>query len=282
MVTILKKRNGLNYAEVWFPDDNWKKVKSDIIRLHCIEDACGLKAEDLELQHTRLTDLTQSVDQLKKNITSTTFRCIRRSDHDRITVKHFSSEEVIKAPRIIHDFADCYHAMFQEKGMVMNLDEAAIMNCAKADALIISVAYLDQDPVVYHSYIDGKARTICWHSCSKCRNEKDIANTIGAANKRLHWEDWLFFKARGCAVYDWGGVFAFDSENGIDRFKTLFGGTPHDYYHTMPLPNSLLGKFSLKIYAFLSSVQSKMLKRTWDGCASAHPEKNTAPVSARF
>jgi hypothetical protein len=94
-----------------------------------------------------------------------------------------------------------------------------------------------------------------------------------------HWEDWLYFKARGCSIYDWGGVFAYDSENGIDRFKTLFGGTPHDDYHTVPLPNSLLGKISLKIYALLSVVESKALRIKQNGCALAHREKVRASTS---
>lgn len=260
MVTIFKKRYGLKYAEVWFPDSDWKKVKSDIIRLHCFTDVEGIRSEQLELQHTRLTDLTQSVEELQSNVVKNAFRYIRKSFLEGITVRHFTSEEVCKDQSILREFSECYHAMFADKTMEIHLDTAAVLNCAKAGALIISVAYLNGEPVVYHSHIDGKDRAICWHSCSKCRSETEISNMIGRANKRLHWEDWLFFKERGCATYDWGGVFAYDSENGIDRFKMLFGGAPHDYYNTVPLPNSLLGSVALRAYALFRIVKPKSAK----------------------
>jgi hypothetical protein len=263
MVTVFKNRYGLRYAEVWFPDSGWKKVKSDVIRLHCVTDTKGLKTEALELQHTRLTDLTESIEQLQGHITSKTFRCIRRSYQDDIIIKYFTSEEVCKDPKIVYAFAEFYHAMFAEKGIEAALDTAAVLRCAKVGALVISAVYLYSEPIVFHSYIDGKDKAICWHSCSKCRSEDEIANIIGRANKRLHWEDWLYFKARGCATYDWGGVFAFDSENGIDRFKMLFGGAPHDYYNTIPLPNSILGKITLRLYAllrFVNPMSAEILK----------------------
>ena len=56
-----------------------------------------------------------------------------------------------------------------------------------------------------------------------------MMNIIGRANKRLHWEDWMYFKKLGISTYDWGGVFAYNSDNGIDKFKEAFGGVPHDY-----------------------------------------------------
>ncbi len=267
MVTFFKKRYGLKYAEVWFPDENWKRVKSDIIRLHCFTDVKGIKSEQLELQHTRLTDLTQSKEELQSNVVKNAFRYIRKSYQEGITVRHFTSEEVCEDPSIIREFAACYHAMFSDKTMEINLDTAAVLNCAKAGALTISVAYLSGEPVVYHSHIDGKDKVICWHSCSKCRSENEISNMIGRANKRLHWEDWLFFKERGCATYDWGGVFAYDSENGIDRFKMLFGGMPHDYYNTVPMPHSILGRIALGAYALFRMVSPKSAKIGKDGCA---------------
>jgi hypothetical protein len=255
MVTVFKKRYGLKYAEVWFPDSGWNKVKSDVVRLHCFTDLQGFRQEQLELQHTRLTDLTQSVEELLDKLSKNALRDIRKSAREDITVKHFSSEAVCGDPGIVGALAECYSAMFSDKGMELRLDTAAVLNCARAGALVIGVAYLCGEPVVYHALIDGKDRVICWHSCSKCRCESEQSILVGRANKRLHWEDLLYFKERGCQTYDWGGVFAFDSENGIDRFKMLFGGTPHDYYHTVPLPNSLLGCVALKAYTLFRLIR---------------------------
>ena len=106
---------------------------------------------------------------------------------------------------IIHFFADCYHQMYVEKNMDISMDTDAVMSCAKNGHLVLSVAYCDGEPIVYHSYLCDKDIVILWHLCSKFRSEKEMVNIIAKANKRLHWEDWLYFKAQGAKTYHWGG-----------------------------------------------------------------------------
>ena len=89
MIRIDKKRHGLSYVELWFPNGEWKEIKCDMVRLHCLpEDENG----NLELQHTLWTDLSKSEEELKQNIVSKTFKYdIRRSERDNITIRHFTS-----------------------------------------------------------------------------------------------------------------------------------------------------------------------------------------------
>ena len=54
MITIEKKRFGLNYTEIWFPNDEWKNTKCDMIRLHCFPTPEGFKKTEIEMQHTRI------------------------------------------------------------------------------------------------------------------------------------------------------------------------------------------------------------------------------------
>jgi hypothetical protein len=249
MIRIDKVRHGLKYVELWFPKDDWKSTKSDMIRLHCLPSPGQFKESEVELQHTRWTDLTVCEEDLQKAIISKTYRYdIRRSLKDNVTIKYFTSQEINADGKIVRLFADCYHAMYQEKGMDIFLDEDAVLSCAKNGHLVISVAYCDEEPIVFQSYLCDKDIVILWHSCSNFRSEKEMVNIIARANKRLHWEDWLHFKELGVITYDWGGVFAFNSDNGIDQFKEAVGGGPHDYYHTIPLGNSLLGKAALAAY----------------------------------
>ena len=42
MIRIDKKRHGLSYVELWFPNGEWKEIKCDMVRLHCLpEDENG-------------------------------------------------------------------------------------------------------------------------------------------------------------------------------------------------------------------------------------------------
>lgn len=249
MIRIDKIRHGLKYAEIWFPNDDWKNVKSDMIRLHCLPTPDGFKESEIEMQHTRWTDLTADEKELQQKIVSKTFKYdIRRSYKDAVEIRHFTSEELNRDDTIIQLFAGCYHAMYEEKGMDISLDADAVKNCAQNGHLVLSIASFEGEPIVYHSYLCDKDIVILWHSCSNFRSDKEMVNIIARANKRLHWEDWLYFKAAGVKTYDWGGVFAFDSDNGIDKFKEAFGGIPHDYYHTVPLGHSLVGKVALVAY----------------------------------
>lgn len=246
MIRIDKKRHGLNYVELWFPTDDWKKVKCDMIRLHCLpENTDGT----LELQHTLWTDLTVSEEELKQNIVSKTFKYdIRRSERDAISIQHITSQQIVEDNSILQQFAKCYHEMYAEKNLDISLDVAAVESAAKNGFLTLSIVCYENEPIVFHSYLCDKETAILWHSCSNFRSEKEMMNIIGRANKRLHWEDWLYFKGLGVKTYDWGGVFAYNSENGIDKFKEAFGGVPHDYYHTSPTGKSLIGKMALAVY----------------------------------
>lgn len=246
MIRIDKKRHGLHYVELWFPNDNWKEIKCDMVRLHCIPENGN---ENLELQHTLLTDLSKNEEELKQKIVSKTFKYdIRRSERDDITIRYFTSKQIFDKEDILRQFAECYHEMYAEKNLDISLDVAAVRSCAKNGFLTISVVYYENKPIVFHSYLCDKNKVVLWHSCSNFRSEKEIMNIIGRANKRLHWEDWLHFKKIGISTYDWGGVFAYNSDNGIDKFKEAFGGVPHDYYHTPPMGKSLIGKVALAVY----------------------------------
>lgn len=246
MIRIDKKRHGLSYVELWFPNGEWKEIKCDMVRLHCLpEDENG----NLELQHTLWTDLSKSEEELKQNIVSKTFKYdIRRSERDNITIRHFTSQYVLAHEEILQQFAKCYHEMYAEKNLDITLDVAAVKSCAQNGFLTMSAVYYEEEPIVFHSYLCDESVVILWHSCSNFRSEKDMMNIIGRANKRLHWEDWMYFKKLGISTYDWGGVFAYNSDNGIDKFKEAFGGVPHDYYHTPPRGKSLIGKAALAVY----------------------------------
>lgn len=263
MVVINKRRFGLRYAEIWFPDESFFDIKADIFRLHCAENTSLLPQKYWEKHKTLLTDLKQSEETLRNvAINKSVAYEIRRSENDALRVKYFTSEDILENDEILTTFAQTYDQMYKSKGLDIQLDKTTVFRCAQVKALLLSVTYVCDTPVVFHSYICDKNKVILWHSCSTFRDgDKTYANVISRANKRLHWEDWIYFKNTGRSEYDWGGVFAFSSENGIDRFKQSFGGVPHEYFTSIPVGKNLFGKFAVGVFKvvnlYLKSKQTK-------------------------
>lgn len=232
MVEIKTYKKGLCFSEIWFPTEHWKETDCDIADLRGGGEYLD-STRYMQQQRTLITDLTQSMEDLWAGITSKTFKYdIRRSSKDPVSVSRFHSSDLQNDEQILHAFMQCYEQMYREKGMSSRLDKETLQNYIKADALILTVAFCEDAPIVFHSYVDGKDAARLWHSCSNFRSEKEMANVIARANKRLHVEDWQYLKSKGYRTYDWGGVVSFeDTGNGIDAFKRAFGGTPHIYYN---------------------------------------------------
>ena len=246
MKIIYRKKIGLKIADVWEPNDAWREdVECDIAYLHgCVEKETD---SGFIIQHTLLTNLHQSEEELRNNIKSKNFRYeIRRAEKDGVHFLFYDSKQLMTSPDLLQKFCRCYQDMYKEKDMDNTLSLKMLYDYVMADAMILSVAIHEDEPIVFHSYVDCGKSVRLWHSCSNFRSERELANLIGRANKRLHWEDWLYFKGNGYSIYDWGGVFDFNSENGIDQFKQSFGGEQCDYYNGK-LGVSILGKIALKL-----------------------------------
>ena len=252
MKTITYRNHGLRITDVWFPDDSWKFIKTDILRTHGIEDVTEIPKECVSLQHTLVTDLRQSEEELRNGITSKNFKYeIRRCEKDGVEIRYYTSTDHKSEAVLLEEFKQCYDKMFEDKGKEVSLNLKALRRCILADAMTMSVVYYNNQPIVFHSYVQSLDSVRFFHSCSTFREEKELAQLIGRANKRLHWEDWLHFKAIGIQFYDWGGVFAFDSEDGIDKFKRTFCGKPTDYFN-VDMPISALAK---KLWGVSSSCE---------------------------
>jgi hypothetical protein len=183
----------------------------------------------------------------------------------------FRNEEIVNK-KIIKMFAKCYEEMYQEKNMVVTLGEQLLKKYIDAKCLYISVAYVNEEPMVFHSYINCGEKARLWHSCSTFRDDKSLATLIGRANKRLHWEDMLFFKELGLKSYDWGGIFDYESANGIDLFKLAFGSDRKDYYNAV-VAQSLIGKAYLKLKDLKNICETFQSKRKNGICCCCNYDK---------
>lgn len=107
-------------------------------------------------------------------------------------------------------------------------------------SLRLSYALRKNEVLAAHSYMideDESIVRVCWGGTARLGDDVDN-NTIGLANKLLHFQDMLSFKAKGIKVYDWGG-YAKDATDqsliGINNFKMKFGGqvVPCHNYETV-------------------------------------------------
>ena len=177
----------------------------------------------------------------------------RRSEKDNIEIRFYTKADIDQSPDLLDAFADIYERMYQSKGSDTKLNLEAVRKYLEEDAIIFSAVWHESEMLVFHSYIcdDKDARLL--HSASCFREESADQSMIGRANKRLHWEDILYFKKKGLTRYDWGGISDFDNPNGIDEFKLKFGGEKITYYNIFA-GNTLLGKLAVTAMKLMKRV----------------------------
>lgn len=238
MLTIVSEGRAFKVMHVWFAEEFPMNVPKGIDRLmihgyphDSVGNGCNA---EISLQHTLITNLTEPEEEIRKRFKSNTRNEINRAVKDGTKIVTYASPDLCSNPSVLSDFARMYCSMYEHKGMGKELNIKELTEYIKKDGLVISEAYIEDKPVVFHSYVTDGKRCRFLQSCSEFRiQEPVLRSAVGRANRLLHWEDMLYFKTHNCLEYDWGGVFAYEGDNGIDSFKKGFGGSPKDYYNIM-------------------------------------------------
>lgn len=238
MLTIVSERRAFKVMHIWFTEKFPVNIPKGIDRVmiygYPYASLDDKHVAEISLQHTLITDLTEPESEIRKKFKSNTRNEINRAIRDGIKVVTYGSSELCNAPSVLNMFADLYRSMYVQKGAKKELNSCDLTKYMEKDGLIISAAYIRDKPVVFHSYITDRKKCRFLQSCSEFRiQEPALRSAIGRANRLLQWEDMLYFKSYGCLEYDWGGVFSYEGDNGIDSFKRGFGGKPKDYYNIM-------------------------------------------------
>lgn len=218
---------------IWFESFSSKKeIKSNEPRV-CIQANPAKLSKNSKLQHTLVSRLDDMDTELLINTFSSTVRNeIRRAERDGVECKVFTSNDLAVNHGMIDAFADTYREMYAEKGLNCSLEMRSVEAYIKNNVFVLTVAYVDGKPCVFHSYVVDDTHSRLLHSCSKFRvQDNSMKNSIGRANKLLHYKDMQYLSGLGIISYDWGGISSFEKPNGIDKFKMSFGGTPVDYYN---------------------------------------------------
>ncbi len=251
MIDISYQKKFLKVNQIWYPRDIAisellkQKRKADILFVHGVPigETKG-RFRGWQEYHTCMNDITITEEEMLAAINKAVRYQFRRSEKDNIEIRFYTKTDIENAPELIAAFADIYERMYQSKGSDTKLNISAVKKYLDADGIVFSAVWHEDEMLVFHSYIcdDTDARLL--HSASCFREESADQSMIGRANKRLHWEDILYFKKKGLQRYDWGGISDFENPNGIDEFKLKFGGEKITYYNVF-VGNTLLGKLAV-------------------------------------
>lgn len=251
MIDTSYKKKFIKVNQIWYPGEVTvsdllrQKRKADILFVHGapIEETKG-SFRGWQEYHTCMNNLTISEEEMLASVNKAVRYQFRRSEKDNIEVRFYTKAEIQKSPELIDTFADIYERMYRSKGSDTKLNVTAINKYLESDGIIFSAIWHEGEMIVFHSYICDDQDTRLLHSASCFREESADQSMIGRANKRLHWEDILYFKKKGLVRYDWGGISDFENPNGIDEFKLKFGGDKITYYNIF-VGNTVLGKLAV-------------------------------------
>lgn len=203
-------------------------------------------------QETLCTDLSASDDILWSQLTKTVRNEINRSKREDVKICFYPSNLI--SEKLLDEFESMYIEMYASKNIkTQGLNRKLLKAYIENNALLISVAYINGNPFIYHSYVCDKIHARLLHSCSAFREKDNVfRNAIGRANKYLHWSDWLYLKGMGVTEYDWGGISSYHNPNGIDKFKMSFGGEYRAYFNLLAACS-----WKAKIQYYLKNIRRK-------------------------
>lgn len=254
------QKNVLKVNQIWYPGTVTisqllrQRRKADILFVHGVpfgETKGGFRG--WQEYHTCMNVITKPEDELLAAVNKAVRYQFRRSEKDQIEIRFYTRADIEQSPELMDTFAEIYERMYQSKGADTKLNVSAIQKYLEADGIVFSAVWHEGEMLVFHSYICDATDARLLHSASCFREESANQSMIGRANKRLHWEDILYFKKKGLLRYDWGGISDFDNPNGIDEFKLKFGGQKITYYNVFA-GNTLLGKLAVTAMKLLKRV----------------------------
>ena len=157
------------------------------------------------------TDLTQSDEQLFDNMDSACRRCIRKAEKSGVVI-----EEAHDA-----DFADEYYEqlkdVFAKQGLVPTYPRARVRaligNLEPTGRLLLLRARDREGKCIATGIFPGFNKIAEFWGNASLRSSQHLR-----PNEALHWYATRYWKARGAAIYDWGGE---------GKYKEKYGCLPH-------------------------------------------------------
>lgn len=231
------------YGEVWFDEEPPPGCDVDIVlfRQRRAPVAGARVAPFLSM----ITDLGANEDEIFAFFGKDCRYKIRRADSkDGLRMELSQPSE-----DALEEFGAFYDAFAKQKSFAP-CDRKWLAAACAAGRLALSAASRDGEFLVRHAYFTDSKVAWLQHTASCFRGrDNDYRALVGRANRWLHWQSMLRFKAQGFRRYDWGGLFEDESapgNAGINRFKRDFGGVPVRSYEC-ELPVTVKGRLYLPL-----------------------------------
>lgn len=180
--------------QVWFenvPPEESEMRGVDALCMHASGasrfSVCGKSVEGMA-QHTLLTDLTKGEDELYLLLGKTVRNEVNRSKREEVRVDGLG--RLAEHPGMLDLMEETYNGMCREKGLGWVFPRAEVVSYDSVGGLLMSVAYTDGVPSVFHTYVLANKAARLYQSCSEFRFEGNAhRNAIARANRYLHWKD---------------------------------------------------------------------------------------------
>lgn len=247
----MKKKGVVRIAETWYETMPANYSGCDVIRYKFIdetpENACSV--EEL---FTLLIDLTVPEEKILDGISKNTKYEIKRAkERDNLVV-----ETLIACGEKNDAALDRYILFFNSFAETKGRSDIGYSDISQfyetGNFVVRSVSESGNGNLIaMHSYIfsDGKARLYQSASQFRANSDTEYRKMTGRANRLLHWEDILYFKALNVCYYDMGGWYGGEEDReklSINQFKEAFGGVKHNEISCI-VPITFIGKLSTKI-----------------------------------
>ncbi len=235
LVQFTYKKHGFQIEQQWFTGGEIaeRRAHSQIVIAHAVN-ADSVDKKFLKRQNSLMTDLTGSEEDIFAGFNKNTKYEIRRADREGAQYRAYWGTEI--TDELINAFGNMFCQMYTGKNIKKSYNYDAVRACVSMECIVFTIAYINKEPLVFHSYIYDEDNVRLYHSCSLFRDYKQESKIIGFMNRGLHWHDIRLFKEMGRKRYDWGGIVSTENPNGIDIFKMGFGGVPISYFNaTIPI-----------------------------------------------
>ena len=227
------KGRGAVYLELWYEEELPRDPGVDIVLYRQRETPIAGATNTPFL--SIVTDLSVTEDAIAENFGKDCRYKIRRAE----TKDALRMELILDPESRLDEFRAFYDAFARQKSLRPS-DHHWLVGACKTRQLVLTSAFRNGEALVWHAYlITGQAAWLQYTGSCFRSKENDYRALVGRANRWLHWQEMLRFRAMGVRRYDWGGLFEDESlpENaGINRFKKDFGGQQvRTYDCTMPV-----------------------------------------------
>lgn len=267
---IQYKSRGALYGECWFGE---LPTQSGVDVLALRQRTSPLVGARCHPFFTIFNDLTVGEDELTGRFGANCREKLRRAERrDDLEL------EITVDPRErLAEFVACYDAFAAQTGL-RPANMQWLQGACTARQLVLARVTRHGETLAWNAYVVAGADAWFQHGVARFRDVPAEQRAVFArANRWLHWRCMLWFRERGFARYDWGGLFERETapeHTGINRFKREFGGREVRSYDCF-VPVTLKGHLRLELNRLGDGLRA-LRARASRPSAAASPAGSTA------